>query len=280
MSHPLATTTPTEFADLAADFPAAPEPPVVQRRWLNVTTGGHVSGVFWHTDVPEVLLLHPAGSSARAWDGLLLELGLPAVSVDLPGHGRSSWRDRGDYRPRRLAAAVADAAHSFAPAGIPVVGRGLGALTAIAVTAKKPGQLGRLVLVDTLPGSFAALGGVWPSASPDFADWEEARDWLAAREGEDADRTARLETIREPDGRWVWRHHLGALPDSAPHSFDHEDLWAQLAAAPAPLLIRTVGGPLTDAQVDRFRADVPGGETVTVEEGPAALAVLLRDLLK
>jgi pimeloyl-ACP methyl ester carboxylesterase len=180
---------------------------------------------------------------------------------------------------------VAGAAQSFAPAGTPVVGRGLGALVGIAANAKAPGQLGRLVLVDTLPGSLAALKSPWPVNSPDFADQLEARDWLAARigeggdVGEEAERSARLETIEGADGRWSWRHHLATLPEGTPTVLDDESLWAQLAAAEAPLLIRTEGGPLDDKAVARFTADVPGGETATTEPGPAALAAVLNTLL-
>ncbi|WNI16119.1 alpha/beta fold hydrolase [Actinacidiphila sp. ITFR-21] len=296
MSHPLTDATPIEFADLLAGLPAGAAPPVVQRRWLTIPSGGHVSGVFWHTGAPRVLLLHEAGASARTWDDVLTALGRPAVAVDLPGHGRSTWRGRGDYRPRRLAASVAEAAHSFAPADVPVVGRGLGALVAVAATAKAPARLGRLVLVDTLPGSPAAADRPWPTPSPDFADQDEAHAWLTARTragagagpgtdpgagsaGRPDARTARQETTQGDDGRWTWRHHLGALPDGAPTDLDDEALWARLAAAPSPLLVRTQGGPLDDKAVARFTGEVPTGEAVTVEPGPAALAALLRGLL-
>ncbi|MFF0000097.1 alpha/beta fold hydrolase [Streptomyces avermitilis] len=52
-----------------------------------------------------VVLLHDAGSSARAWDDVLLALDRPAVALDLPGHGRSSRRGRAttareDWPPR------------------------------------------------------------------------------------------------------------------------------------------------------------------------------------
>ncbi|MHA6765585.1 hypothetical protein [Streptacidiphilus sp. PAMC 29251] len=117
--------------------------------------------------------------------------------------------------------------HSFAPPGVPVVGRGLGALAAVAVTAKAPGVLGRLVLLDTLPGS---LTPTWPDDS-----WTEA---------------------------------------------DDDTLWQQLAAAPDPVLVRTEGGTALDAALtDRFRAEVPNGETVSAGSDPAALAAVLRELL-
>ncbi|MFC4030021.1 alpha/beta fold hydrolase [Streptomyces polygonati] len=284
MSRSLTDATPIEFADLLAGLPEGAAPPPVQRRWVSTPAGGHVSGVFWQTGLPQLVLLHEAGSSARSWDDVLPAVDRPAVAVDLPGHGRSNWRGRGDYRPRRLAGAVAEAAHSFAPAGVPVVGRGLGALVAIAAAAKAPTQFGRVVLVDTLPGALTAPDRPWPTPSPDFAGQDEAHDWLAARVGPDSAapataRTARQETVEGDDGRWTWRHHLGSLPDDAPTDLDDDALWARLAAVPAPLLVRTEGGPLDDKAVARFTTEAATGEISTVEPGPAALAALLRGLL-
>jgi hypothetical protein len=40
--------------------------PRVHRAWVNVPTGGHVSGVFWGDGRPEVVFPHDIGESARA----------------------------------------------------------------------------------------------------------------------------------------------------------------------------------------------------------------------
>ena len=109
-----------EFADLAAE--SRDVPLLVQRRWVTAPNGGHVSAVIWHSAPPEVVALHDAGSSARGWDDVLLALGRPAVALDLPGDGRSSWRDRADYRPKRNAASVIEAVRSFKGSGALVVG--------------------------------------------------------------------------------------------------------------------------------------------------------------
>src|SRR6266568_3650487 len=42
--------------------------PRVRRSWVNVPAGGHVSGVFWGEGQAELVFLHDAGESARAWD--------------------------------------------------------------------------------------------------------------------------------------------------------------------------------------------------------------------
>lgn len=59
---------------------------------------------------------------------------------------------------------------SFAPGGVPVVGSGFGALTAITLKAKFPHSAGRLVLVDTLPGAPSPGQLAVPQPSPEFFD--------------------------------------------------------------------------------------------------------------
>ena len=112
-----------------------------------------MSAVVWGTGPADVVFLHEAGRSARAWDEVALAIDRSAVAIDLPGHGRSSWRRDGRYEPRKIAAAVAETLRSLAPNARLVVGSGLGGLTALALTTTpRPSLLPELVLVDTLPG--------------------------------------------------------------------------------------------------------------------------------
>ncbi|MER7009778.1 hypothetical protein ABT297_42995, partial [Dactylosporangium sp. NPDC000555] len=82
-----ARTVENEFADLLA---RSAHPPVVIRRWVNVTSGGHISAVVWGNGAPDIALLHDAGADARSFDTLLSLVDRPAAALDLPGHGRSS----------------------------------------------------------------------------------------------------------------------------------------------------------------------------------------------
>ena len=61
---------------------------------------GTVSAVRWGTDPARVVFLHGGGQNAHTWDTVILGLGTPALAVDLPGHGRSAWREDGDYGPK------------------------------------------------------------------------------------------------------------------------------------------------------------------------------------
>lgn len=290
---------PHEFAELLSALPDTGAPPMIERRWMTVVVGGqrHVSGVCWDpAEPPGLVLLHGAATSARAFDGVLRAYGRPAVAVDLPGHGRSTWIKSGDYRPRRLAKTLEEAIRSFASGGPVVAGRGLGALAALAVAARFPQVIGRLVLIDTLPGAAGETADVqapWPWPSPRFDSRDQARAWLAEAAPWLAEnvvaREAELETVQAADGSWGWRHHLGSLTGSAAAGFDDDTLWEQLATLPvAPLLVRAERGVPSDAAVDRFAREVPQGEVVTVADSghrietdrPEGLADVLRTLTR
>ena len=60
---------------------------------------GPVSAIKWGDEPPQLVFLHGGGQNAHTWDTVIVGLGLPALAVDLPGHGRSAWREDGDYGP-------------------------------------------------------------------------------------------------------------------------------------------------------------------------------------
>jgi pimeloyl-ACP methyl ester carboxylesterase len=284
--------------------------PAVRRAWVNVPTGGHVSGVIWGKAQPEIVFLHDARRSARAWDEIALETGRPAVAIDLPGHGRSNWRRDARYEPRKLAPAIAEAIRSFAPRARLVVGDGLGGLTALALAQRHSALLPSVALVDTLPATgpqasgspaahSAAEGRVPESRPADgaalrrFAAPEEAVAALAGSHPGWPDlvlrREVHTELDAEPDGRWAWRHHPGNLPEAASRAFDDPSLWAELAGlGGAVSLLRGDRSPrLTAADLDALRVRAPSAHIITipgVTQDPtvrarAALAARLLELV-
>src|ERR1700712_2766193 len=83
------------------------------RRVAAGTAEGGLSALRWGDGPPELVLLHGGGQNAHTWDTVLAALGVPALAVDLPGHGHSDWREDRNYAPRAHAATVAEA-----PAGL------------------------------------------------------------------------------------------------------------------------------------------------------------------
>jgi pimeloyl-ACP methyl ester carboxylesterase len=67
-----------------------------------------------------------------------MALGRPAIAIDLPGHGRSDWRDDRKYSPDANAAAVAAAVDEAAAEARSVVGMSLGGLTTLALSRQRP----------------------------------------------------------------------------------------------------------------------------------------------
>ena len=233
--------------------------PRVRRNWVNVPTGGHVSGVFWGDGPPEVVFLHDIGESARAWDAVALAFGHPSVAIDLPGHGRSDWRRDGRYEPGKLAPAVGEAIRSFAPRAQLVVGSGLGGRTALALRRRQPRLVPRLGLVSAPDHS-------WPGAER-FASPAEAVAALAARRPERSDQSLRREVqyelIRDEDGSWAWRHHPGNLAPAGHTGGTDEPPSSEL------------GQLAPDVQI----ITIPGGGADPVATQPAALAAALDQLL-
>jgi pimeloyl-ACP methyl ester carboxylesterase len=254
-----------------------------------------VSGVFWGEGPPELVFLHDAGESARAWDAVALAAGRTSVAIDLPGHGRSDWRRDGRYEPGKLASAVAEAIRSFAPRARIAVGTGLGGLTAVALHRRHPRLVAQLALVNTLPGAGAerARHGTGPESPERFASREEAFAELASRRPERGSQALRreilYELIQDPDGSWGWRHHPGNLPGGPAARPDDDALWYELAefASPVALIRGDWAGPLGAADLATLRRRVPQAQVITIPgtgvdiaaTQPAALAAALVQLL-
>ncbi len=106
----------------------------------------------WGTASPQIVFVHGGAQNAHTWDTVALALGRPALAVDLPGHGHSDWRDDLAYSPVTNAEDVAIAVEALAPQAAVVVGMSLGGLTSLALAARRPDLVRKLVLVDVTPG--------------------------------------------------------------------------------------------------------------------------------
>ncbi|EYT53234.1 hydrolase [Leucobacter sp. UCD-THU] len=291
-----------EFRFLAGDAArvgrSAPLPRV-ERISAPVAEGRAVSGLrFGGPADPEFVVLHGAGLNAHSFDPALLALDRPALSLDLPGHGRSDWRADADYRPERLAADIVTALDRLAGGPVALLGHSLGGLTAALVADARPRLVRRLVVVDITPGITPGgnAGAVveFITGQRDYASIDEIVDRAIAF-GIGSDRTAltrgvALNTRRRPDGRLEWTHHLAhldALPGSGngdPHPY--APIWASLQRLEPPAtLVRAQHGILSDDLVGEWRDRLPNNEILTVpgphnlhEAEPVLLASIMRGL--
>ncbi|MBN9178444.1 MAG: alpha/beta hydrolase [Microbacterium sp.] len=261
---------------------------------------------------PVVTFLHGAGLNAHTWDTTVLALGLPALALDLPGHGDSSWREDAAYTGRTLAADVAPAIAAWTRGPQVLVGQSLGGLTAAAVASTHPGLVRELVVVDITPGidpnGDAAQIGAFFAGPTDWASRDELVDRALAfglgGTREAATRGVFLNSRVRPDGRVEWKHHFAHLanalagdPAAAAGAAAQQSAirgaltafgWDDLADVTAPItLVRGERGFVTPADAAEFRrrvpaatlVDAPSGHNVQ-EEAPVLLAALIGDIAR
>ncbi len=258
---------------------------------------GAISALRWGTDPVRVVFLHGGGQNAHTWDTVILGLGVPALAIDLPGHGRSAWREDGDYGPKLNAVAVEPMIRELAPDADLVVGMSLGGLTAMRLAVTAPGLVRNLVMVDVTPsaperheqmtkaqmGTVALVKG--DRTFPDFQSMLEVT--VAAAPHRDRNSLRRgvfHNTKQDDDGTWTWRY------DSIRKGEGFEGLWDDVPQLTTPTtLIRGANSFfVNDEDADQFASAAPGfkGVQVVADAGhsvqgdqPRALVALLRDVL-
>jgi pimeloyl-ACP methyl ester carboxylesterase len=284
------------LSEQAAEAGIDAPPPRGERLTLPLASGRTLSALRYSpADAPDaapvVTFLHGAGLNAHTWDTTILALGLPALALDLPGHGDSSWRDDAAYVARVLAPDVAEGIAAWTDAPQLLVGQSLGGLTAAAVAASRPELVRELVVIDITPGVDPNAG---PTQIRDFfagpTDWA-SRDELVDRAlsfglgggtRRKAERGVYFNSRVRPDGRVEWKHHFAHLANaasapSAPESVEGQDAvasvlgeagWEDLATVAAPTtLIRGDRGYVTEADAAEFLRRVPEASVVSVPSG-------------
>lgn len=288
-----------EFRFLPADAArVGAQPPHVDRVAATLADGRQVSGLKFDPDhSPRIVALHGAGLNAHSFDPMLISLSEPALAIDLPGHGRSSWREDADYSPETLAADLAPALAQLAPAPYALVGHSLGALTAAILAARTPSLVSHLILIDITPGvhptGTAGAVAEFIQGQRSFATRDEIVDRAIAF-GIGSDRAAltrgvTLNTRRREDGRLEWTHHFAHLTGLTPAGDGHPfaPLWNLLADLTMPVtLIRARSGMVTAELSTEWSARLPSRRVVSLdgphnlhEACPAELATAVRGLL-
>jgi pimeloyl-ACP methyl ester carboxylesterase len=281
-----------EFSLVTAAAPGATQARV-RRSWVNVPTGGHISGIHWGEGGARVVFLHDLARSARSFDRVALALGQPSIAIDLPGHGRSTWRLDGRYLPRRMAAAVAEAVRSFAPQAKLLAGAGLGGQVALAIAARQllP-SIRQLALVDPLPGLTSTPGQGGPETGPTagssvlrFGSPADAAEALRLRHPawpeQEIDKEVATELDPQADGSWAWRHHPGNLAARAAVDANDLVLWDGIDDLTVPVyaLLGSAAGAGAAGSLGVQFITVPGADGDPIAVAPTALAANIDGLL-
>lgn len=204
------------FAENASEYGIAYDgPPTVRRESVAVAEGRRLSALVWGERPPEVVLVHGGAQNAHTWDTVALALDRPLLAVDLPGHGHSDAVvvGAGDHRAESMAADVATVIDALAPDARAVVGMSLGGLTSIALAARRPDLVRRLVLVDITPGvnrekSKAIMDFVrGPRTFPSFDELlARTIEHNPTRTESSLRRGILHNAVQLDDGSWMWRY--------------------------------------------------------------------------
>lgn len=251
--------------------------PSVRRERLELDGHRSLSALLFGGGRPDAVFVHGAGLNAHTWDRTIIDLAAPALAVDLPGHGDSSWREDADYSPERNAEAVIRAIEHWAEAPVTLVGHSLGGLTAIHVAALRPELVAHLVLVDVLPG----IGGSGRSAlAPfyerlEFGSVEEVLDHAVAfglgGERDKARRGVILNTRTRDDGVVEWKHHMARIlsesaPDSRPLEIDDDRDARALDSLTIPVtLVAGSRGLLSAERIRAFASARPDHDAIVLD---------------
>ncbi len=242
-----------------------------------------IAADLWDGAGPPVVLAHGGGQTRHSWGGTAAALaahGHRVLSIDLRGHGASSWDPEGDYS---MAAFRDDALAVVRWMGSPVawVGASLGGMTGLHAVDAEPDRFSSLVLVDITPRPAAAgveriLGFMSAHATDGFGSLDEAADAIAAYQPH-RPRPRDLSGLRKnlrlgADGRWRWHWDPAFLDIRAGGSSEHArgrhhlELMEMARRLTLPVLL--VRGRLSDLvteqEVAEFRELVPHAGYVDV----------------
>lgn len=268
-----------------------PLPPVAR------IESGPISAIAWGEESPRVVFLHGGGQNAHTWDTVILGLGEPALAIDLPGHGRSAWREDGDYGPKLNAETLRPFLREWAPNPRLVVGMSLGGLTALRIAATDPALVPELLLVDVTPSAperheemtKAQLGAValvkGDRSFPTFAAMLDVTVAASPHRSRESLRRGVFHNSKQlDDGTWTWRY------DSFRKGDGFEGLWDDVPAITMPTtLVRGANSFfVNDDDAAAFAKGAPGFQRthVVAESGhsvqgdqPAKLVEILRGVL-
>ncbi|KQW48310.1 esterase [Nocardioides sp. Root1257] len=165
---------------------------------------------------PLVAFCHGLFGQGKNWTSIAKTIAADhrVLLVDMPNHGRSSWRDRFDYVD------VADQVAELFSADDPValVGHSMGGKAAMVLALRHPELVERLCVVDVSPVAYRTRsefsGYIEAMQAVDLTRLERRAEADAALQDAVPDPTIRsflLQNLRHEGERWAWQPNLDVL---------------------------------------------------------------------
>lgn len=240
-----------------------------------------ISGERWGEEAPGrplLLFLHGGGQTRHSWDrsaSRLAEAGWPGITLDLRGHGDSSWAPDGDYSLEAFAADLAAVLDQLDAPSV-LIGASLGGITSLTVVGEGLGTAAGLVLVDVVvavePVGVQRIQDFMTANPNGFASLEEVADAIAAYNPA-RKRPTNLEGLKKnvrlgDDGRWRWHWDPAfmRIGDEPQRHIDRARLEAAAENVKVPTLIVRGGKSdvVSDEGIDDMRRRIPQAQLADV----------------
>ena len=239
-----------------------------------------------------LVLLHGFTGNAHAWDTLSIALQprFHVYAVDQRGHGDSDPAEV--YNPAVAFDDISGIVDQLGLQSFVLVGLSMGGRNAMYYTAKRPGKIQKLVIVDI--GPEISKRAAQPSSGPPEPDTWESIEQAAQHlyrgnpyPGIHYYRWVASHSLKQrPDGAIVWKWHPSVKERRSQLDLDW---WALLRTiAPPTLVLRGESSPILDRDVaERMAKELPNGRFVEIpravhtlhEDNPEAVLSALGEFL-
>ncbi|MCF8610477.1 alpha/beta hydrolase [Gordonia sp. HY285] len=253
-----------------------PEPFVLDRGSMRIAGDRWVAQA---SSKAPIMLLHGGGQTRHSWDrsaSALAARGRDVYTIDLRGHGDSSWAADGDYG---IDAFVGDLRHIIETIGrAPVlIGASLGGITSLCTAGEHSGTAAALVMVDVVvhvePEGIDRIKAFMTDHIDGFATLDEVADAVTDY-NPGRERPRNLEGLKKnvrlhDDGRWYWHwdpQFIMASGNEPRRHTDPERLGAAARQIDIPTLIVRGGQSdvVSEAGVAKMRDLVPHADVADV----------------
>ena len=221
---------------------------------------------------PPVVVLHGLFGSGRNWRGVAGALAAQhrVLCVDLRNHGKSPWTDVMTYRD--MAADVLALIRSERLDRPVVIGHSMGGKTAMTLALESPESVGRLIVVDIAPVSYAdrltpyveAMLSLKPQAASDRA--EVMRHFVERNISDAAVVTFLMQNLTVRNDHFDWQLNLPAIGAAVPAlcAFPPE-LAARRFNGLATLITGALSDYVSPADREAFVERFPQAQTVEID---------------
>jgi pimeloyl-ACP methyl ester carboxylesterase len=168
------------------------EPIAVHRQSVKLPSGLSLGLIEWlgaatKTDCPVILFIHGLGDASGVWRDVAAPLAAKfrVLSVDLRGHGDSSWALDGNYKAEAMATDIASLLRLLGLGPVTVAGHSLGGAVALRLPSFQLPEIQSLILADfglaSEPAHMAHILKVLRDAHRSYSSIEDYARSLAER---------------------------------------------------------------------------------------------------